>query len=332
MGVSEHRFTKAIVETIAKRSANLCSNPDCGALTTGPAEKHDRSITVGEAAHIYGAHPGSARYDPEMSAADRSGITNAIWLCRNCHKIVDTDPSQFPAELLFEWRREHERQLARKLGKTGEILRQKIAARTLEGFDHTSYLAQQIVIDKPDLWEYRLTVELLRTKLAPILARWQSLKAGLYSKPVTRVSEEEAFDWFRDRIHEASMMPDTITGVLNEFTMSWGEPGVPGSETEILRVCELFAEACSNFLSWEEGVRFVRLSNNYEDLQTALIGTVGGFIDQIATVPAQLAMPLNDEKASGTYMVGVTIALPKGWSERANTALAEVQRKVLAGS
>jgi hypothetical protein len=85
-----------VIETVAKRAGNICSNPDCQALTTGPAETEDKSVTIGEAAHIFGANPGSARFDEKMSSSERSDITNAIWLCRNCHKLADADAARFP--------------------------------------------------------------------------------------------------------------------------------------------------------------------------------------------------------------------------------------------
>lgn len=85
---SEDRFKQAVIVTLAKRAANRCSNPDCGAITSGPSDDRAGSVNVGEAAHIYGAHPGSARYEELMDSVDRSDITNAIWLCGNCHKLV----------------------------------------------------------------------------------------------------------------------------------------------------------------------------------------------------------------------------------------------------
>ena len=88
----EDRFKQSVIVTLAKRAANRCSNPNCGAITSGPTEEPNGSVNVGEAAHIYGANPGSARYDPDMTSTDRSAITNAIWLCSNCHKLVDDDP------------------------------------------------------------------------------------------------------------------------------------------------------------------------------------------------------------------------------------------------
>src|ERR1700761_764747 len=106
---ADGKFSSETVLTLSRRAALLCSNPDCKTLTTGPAEQTTGSINIGEAAHIYGRTAASARHKADLSLAELSDITNGIWLCRNCHKLIDNDPVRFPPELLFEWRRLHER-------------------------------------------------------------------------------------------------------------------------------------------------------------------------------------------------------------------------------
>lgn len=184
---SDDRFKQIVITTLAKRAANRCSNPDCGALTSGPTDDPAGVINVGESAHIYGANPGSARYDPAMESIDRSAITNAIWLCGNCHKMVDDDEVRYPAGLLFEWQRSHEQRIAEQVGKAGAEIRQRYEARHLEEFGRLSYLAERLIIEKGDIWEYQLTAEVLRFETVPVIRRWEALKRGLYMKPTIRV-------------------------------------------------------------------------------------------------------------------------------------------------
>lgn len=145
---SEDRFKQPVVAILARRSANRCANPDCGAVTSGPTDDPNSAINVGEAAHIYGANPGSARYDPEMTSAERSAITNAIWLCSNCHKLVDDDPLRYPAGLMFEWQRAHESRIAEQVGKAAAEIRHRYERRHLEEFGRLSYLAERIILEK----------------------------------------------------------------------------------------------------------------------------------------------------------------------------------------
>jgi hypothetical protein len=225
-------FPRQVVEIIARRAGTHCSNPDCGVLTSGPAEAPDRAISIGEAAHIFGARLGAARYVERMSNQERRDITNAIWLCRNYHKLVDADPLRFPAELLFEWRRSHEDEITKRLGKLGDALRLKVISRELSTFKSCSYLAQQIVIDKPPHWEYKLTVELLRSLLDPVLSRWKDLEGGCYAKRLTIVSVNEFVQWHSARMQEIEKLVLAFSRLVNrELQASWGPPGQPGTRT-----------------------------------------------------------------------------------------------------
>lgn len=43
------RFKRPTTETSARRAATMCANPDCMALTSGPADIETAAINVGEA-------------------------------------------------------------------------------------------------------------------------------------------------------------------------------------------------------------------------------------------------------------------------------------------
>jgi len=139
--MDEGRFKAIVIASIAKRAAHICSNPECGAITSGPTEDPSGTLNVGEAAHIFGANVGSARFDPSMPPVDRSDITNAIWLCRICHKLIDDDEIRFPSGLLFEWRREHEARIGEQVGKPGGGARDRFLKRHLGEFAGLSRLS-----------------------------------------------------------------------------------------------------------------------------------------------------------------------------------------------
>jgi hypothetical protein len=240
---AEDRFTRAVVTTLAKRAANQCSNPRCGAITSGPSSEPYASVNVGEAAHIYGANPGSARYDPQMGSSDRGAISNAIWLCGNCHKLIDDDPIRYPAGLLFEWQREHERRIDSQVGKVAADIRKRYEERHLEEFGKLSYLAERLILEKEAYWEYLLTAEVLRFEMTPVLRRWTALKRGLYVKASTPIGNSDFFPWASGRMNEIGLVMHAFSELTNsEFARSWGEPGVPGSDIDIVSTCRLFGE------------------------------------------------------------------------------------------
>ena len=109
-----NNFDQQTVKAIAQRSGYKCAN--CHALTCGPTETDSKSINIGEAAHITAAAPGGPRYHPDMSPETRSSESNGIWLCRNCHKIVDTDVNKYTVERLQELKKEAEADAGKSLG------------------------------------------------------------------------------------------------------------------------------------------------------------------------------------------------------------------------
>ncbi len=322
----QDRFKQAIISALVKRSANQCGNPDCGAITSGPSSRmRTGSVNVGEAAHIYGAHPKSARYDPAMSSQARSDISNAIWLCGNCHKKVDDDEVKYPAGLLFEWQRSHEEQISEQIGKAGRAARRRYEERHLEELGKLSYLAERIVIEKGALWEYRLTAEVLRSETSPIVRRWDALQRLLYSQPRVRLTKEECLPWVQDRLSESQSIVRAFAGLMNEeFAKAWGEPGVAGSDVEIVATCRLFAEACEAALKWEETVRFTSVHDLFQEVQDLLVGVVGHMIDEAAKVPMWLAETISDPAVSGTHTLSIVMSLPDGWNDRIDEAMERI--------
>ena len=76
------------------------------------------TVNVGVAAHISAAAPGGPRYDSTLSPEQRSNISNAVWLCQNCAKLVDNDPQRFTADVLLEWKARAEAVARTEVGKT----------------------------------------------------------------------------------------------------------------------------------------------------------------------------------------------------------------------
>jgi hypothetical protein len=105
------KFSLAVKRAVAGRAGYRCSNPDCRTHTMLPKQSPQGSLSIGEAAHISGEKPGSARYDPDWTDDARSAEDNCIWLCVTCHTKVDRDVDAHPVGRLREWRQRHEQWL-----------------------------------------------------------------------------------------------------------------------------------------------------------------------------------------------------------------------------
>jgi hypothetical protein len=324
-------FNKTVTETLAKRAGTMCSNVDCRAITSGPADAHEKSISIGEAAHIHGGKLGSARYRADMTDVSRAEITNGIWLCRNCHKKVDSDPSQFPSELLFRWRELHEQYVISKLGTPTEKMRLEIEIKANDQFSNESALVRQIIRDRPPGWEYRLTAELLREYLTRELRGWRDLQRSLYVRATTMVSDENAIDWFRARLDEGMRLVAALAALItDELARSWGTQDEKSDPAEISHVCKLIRAAAGQLLAWEEAVRFVSVGESHRELFACLPGIAGRQLDVIKDVPHRIDevtdwLEVNPGVAR-TFDFKLVFTLPDGWVERVQKEMSKIEK------
>jgi hypothetical protein len=117
-------FPRPVIETLAKRSSYICSNPTCRVMTLAPSTKNlDKVIFVGKAAHITAASKGGPRYDASLTSSQRKSIKNGIFLCSFCADIIDKNKGiDFPVSELKRWKREHEAWVRSNLNKSFKSL------------------------------------------------------------------------------------------------------------------------------------------------------------------------------------------------------------------
>lgn len=314
-------FRRSTVVLLAARAANRCSNPDCMAITSGPSIEADSAINVGEAAHIYGARQGSARYSVSMTYDERSDPTNGIWLCRNCHKKIDADSSAYPSDLLFEWKRDHEARVHAQLGRASDM-RIKVQERVLSAFPEAGYLAQQTILDKPEHWEYKLTAQLLRDLLEPLQDRLRHLKDGFYAFPIKKVSGADSVGWVLKTNADISNQVEVLGRLVSSgFDSAWGERGTPGSAHEIYTVCKLIRDACARCLEIEEELRFTQLSSTFAEVLPAMAGVLEPIMQTVFGVAPWISAVFSQEKPQGQHELKLKFELPPGWAERVTAAM-----------
>lgn len=93
---------------LCTKSGNRCAMPQCRKELVIAKTENDPPVIIGEMAHIKGEKPGTARYDPNMTNNERNCYDNRIFVCRDCHKIIDDQPNTYTVEKLHEIKKQHE--------------------------------------------------------------------------------------------------------------------------------------------------------------------------------------------------------------------------------
>lgn len=99
-------FTEKTKKILAKMASERCCL--CEEITSMPNSSESSYIRIGEAAHISGARKSlDLRYIDNLTNEDRKNISNGIWLCSNCHTIIDQDEQYYTINELEKIRTEH---------------------------------------------------------------------------------------------------------------------------------------------------------------------------------------------------------------------------------
>lgn len=326
-------FDKNTIDTIAKRAGFICSNPDCRVKTVGPNTEAEKSIIIGEAAHIYGARPISKRYKEDMNDTARAEITNAIWLCRNCHKIIDSDDKKFSSNVLFHWRELHEKLVLSELGNKSDLIEGEEQDAILNQFKEYPFIIKRIIIDKPLGWEFRLTSELMRFFNSPHLRRLKDLQNNLYLRHRQHLVEADVLNWVQSKLKEMSNLTPPIVNLIQKLNLSWGVPGQDGDIDEIHHTCLLIRDYIEHIIQFEELLHFTSVPEKYEKLKLLLQQLVGSQLLKIEDIPKKLdnivallnKRVLEQSKDSITIHEALVFELPENWETEFNRELRKIQ-------
>lgn len=114
-----------------RMARGTCYYPGCPIPVISTEASH--AIVGVDIAHIRGAKPGSARFDPGMRDDERAAIENLVLLCKPHHKLVDTiEPQNYSVEMLAEWKRDNEP--SEPPGSLGTILTESNLEQLLEEY------------------------------------------------------------------------------------------------------------------------------------------------------------------------------------------------------
>lgn len=97
------------IKILWSRAAGLCSMPECRKrLTPESQTMASGAVIIGDNCHIVAESMDGPRGNIPIAETDRNRYPNLILLCRDHHKIIDTDIDSWPVEKLYRIKSEHE--------------------------------------------------------------------------------------------------------------------------------------------------------------------------------------------------------------------------------
>lgn len=94
---------------VIQQSGNHCAIPTCRKPLLKEGTATDDPANIGKLAHIKGEKPGAARYDSDMTDEERNHHSNLIYVCANCHDMIDKQERKYTVEVLQEIKKKHDK-------------------------------------------------------------------------------------------------------------------------------------------------------------------------------------------------------------------------------
>jgi len=160
--VGSRDYSDTTKKALFALSFGRCYFPDCANRVVEMAG--ETPIVTAQIAHIRAAKKGGPRYDENMTDEERRSFSNLLVLCTFHHRLIDTKPTgdNYPAELLQEWKEQHEGQLSKDLAALTEEDLTEFLNSTLEELIAETKSELLAAIEKVEAIS-RESAELLRT-------------------------------------------------------------------------------------------------------------------------------------------------------------------------
>ena len=176
-------------------------------------------------------------------------------------------------------------------------------------FKDESTIIQKIVVDKPQYWEFKLTIELLRDRINRVRSRFIDMQKGLILIKPVYLNDFEFFQNVSARMETMIQLLKMLTQVAEvELLESWGKPGEPGDSVKIKKSIERFFEIGNEIFNWELEIRSLSVSDELIPLKESLYGTAESIFNDASTLADLLEAPLLDNQRGEiniTYKINV---------------------------
>ena len=101
-------YSKKTLKILFALSRNQCAHPECTNNVIEPSTGSSDAAVIAQICHIYAVSTEGPRGKAGLTNKELNSPENLILLCPNHHTVVDKQFETYPAELLKQWKQDHE--------------------------------------------------------------------------------------------------------------------------------------------------------------------------------------------------------------------------------
>ena len=151
--------------------------------------------------------------------------------------------------------------------------------------------AQRLARERPKYWEFLLTAELLKTKLAEVRRQFERQKVGVAHVPLQPISGIDFVNWVPIKIEDLVSLGQALFSQLKAIQASWGPPGQPGDIQQIQRSVNDFIQLCDHLVEWEKDLHATTPPDEAQRLKNTMKGWTEGVLKEMERLPVELLRP-----------------------------------------
>jgi hypothetical protein len=179
-------------------------------------------------------------------------------------------------------------------------------------FAAESESARTLVEERQPYWEFLLTAELLRSRLGVLQREYAELNKIVLTGPKHALAGQAYMSLLHAKFDEFSSSVTVLARCGDQdLVAAWGKPGVQGDAVQILNTVNHLIDCCRGLMAWEAEILLADPPVNLKRLGTALRGTAGGVIDEVARLPGEIAHAVEAARAGAHNLrINLTFGSP----------------------
>lgn len=178
-------------------------------------------------------------------------------------------------------------------------------------FQDDNEVVRKLVLEKPDYWEYLLTVELWRQNFIDIKRRLKDLDRQLLYARAKEMRGADFLVWTKEWFANFGVLMRTTEAIFNDdIAISWGAPGESGDPLEIKRCVNKLVSVCDELITWEAELHSINPPDTYIPLKEALEGCTVEAITKINNTFEELSDAITNPDPANVRYIHLALEAP----------------------